>query len=92
MQNFDERVFETLNGSLIEQCRVPGVENAFEENSYCMNLYGDMLDAYQRVVERLGEKDEDEDVEIIINNLLSICEYMCLKMFYYGKTLKNDKE
>ena len=90
MFDFDECVYETLNGNLMGSSAIAGVENAFEENSYCMNLYGDMLDAYHRIVERLGEKDEDADVEIIINNLLKICKYMSLKMFYYGKIFKND--
>ena len=91
MFDFDECVYETLNGNLMGSSAIPGVENAFEENSYCMNLYEDMLDAYHRIVERLGERDEDADVVIIINNLLDICKYMSLKMFNYGRTIKDDK-
>lgn len=85
MDKHVQRVYETLTGNLVEGCCVPGVENAFEENSYCMNLYGEMLNAYSRVLERLGLADEDDDIEIIIiNNLLDISEYLSGKMYHYG--------
>lgn len=84
MEKHVQRVYETLTGNLVEGCCVPGVENAFKEDSYCMNLYGEMLDAYSRVLERLGLVDEDDDIEIIINNLLDISKYLSIKMYHYG--------
>lgn len=84
MDILSKRVYESLNGSLIKECRIPGVENAFENGSFCMNLYSEVLDAYARLSKRFGFIDEDDDIEIIINNLLSISEYLSLKMYYYG--------
>mgnify|MGYP006955466334 FL=1 len=40
-----------------------------------------MLDAYERLRERLGVTDEDEDVEIIIDSLLAIQRKLCREMF-----------
>ena len=40
-----------------------------------------MLDAYARLRDRLGVVDEDSDVEIIIDSLLTIQRELCLKMF-----------
>ena len=84
MDTFRKCVYDTLNGSLIEEYRIPGVENAFEPGSYCEGLYADMLDAYARLSKRFGFIDEDYDIEIIINSLLDIGQYMSLKMFDYG--------
>ena len=63
----------------------PPIPFAFAEGEYCMNEYSDMLDAYERLVERLGQTDDDADVEIIINSLLDTQRALCLKMFEYGR-------
>ena len=41
----------------------------------------EMLDAYERLRDRLGVVDEDEDVEVVIDSLLDIQRQLCLKMF-----------
>lgn len=46
-----------------------------------------MLDAYERLRERLGVGDEDADVEIMIDSLLSIQRELCLQMFDLGGTV-----
>lgn len=74
-----ELVYESLIGELVDP--IENVPNAFEAGSYCEARYQEMLDAYERVRERLGVKDEDEDVEIIINSLLAIQRRLCLEMF-----------
>ena len=44
-----------------------------------------MLKAYARVCDRLGVVDEDEDVEVIIESLLSIQRILCMEMFDLAK-------
>ena len=41
-------------------------------------------DAYQRICERLGVVDEDNDVEDIFYAFSEINKTMCIKMFQYG--------
>ena len=89
-ERFIEDVYNTLQGVLIEGYRVPGVENAFEEGKFCMVEYCRMLDAYERLCDRLGSVDEDEDVDVIIGALLGICRELSFKMFSYG--VKFSKE
>ena len=48
-----------------------------------------MLEAYQRLCERLGVQDEDDDVEIIINSLLNIQRETAYHMYYYGAKFKD---
>ena len=83
-----EDVYYTLCGELCEEHAVPGIENAYAEGSACDVLYNEMSEAYERLRNRLGVIDEDEDVEVIINNLLSIQHILCKKMFLYGKLLR----
>ncbi len=82
--SFSEWVYDTLEGQLVDQCRVPGVENAFEPGKPCLELYGQALDAYWRVCERLGVPFEDDDIEIIFNAFLDISRIMGHKMYDYG--------
>lgn len=74
-----ELVYESLIGQAVDP--IMNVPNAFEPGSYCEVQYQEMLDAYERVLERLGAEDEDVDVEIIINSLLPIQRELCLEMF-----------
>ena len=84
---FDEQVYNTLNGLNLPQWCVPGVVNAFANDQPCMQLYSEARDAYNRLCDRLGVKDEDEDIEIIFNSFLDMNKILCLKMFHYGATL-----
>ena len=90
MENdFAEAVYNTLCGHLIKEAQVPGVESIFEEGMRCEKLYGDMLRAYERLCTRLGVQDEDRDVEIIVNSLLSICQEVGCRMYHYGAKFAN---
>lgn len=80
-----ELVYESLIGELIDP--VEKVPNAFEPGSYCEARYKEMLAAYERLCDRLGVLDEDEDVEIIINSLLSIQRELCLEMFHMASVV-----
>ena len=77
-------VYCTLSGQLTSWNPLPFVENAFHPGNYCITQYENMLDAYERLRQRLGVEDEDEDVEIIIHSLMSIENYLCHRMYDYG--------
>ena len=83
MYSFAEAVYDSMQGELLDP--VPGIENEFEEGKVCLQLYGDMLDAYERICFRLGQENEDSDCEMMINSLLDIQKILCLKMYEYGK-------
>ena len=82
--DFAQQVYDTLCGNLNEEAQVPGVEDLFTEGSACAVAYCRMLDAKERVCERLQQHNEDPDIEIIIDELLRICRIVGLKMFEYG--------
>ena len=86
LDTLEEMVYQTLIGEVSGAFRIPGVENAYAEGSECALLYNEVCDAYDRLRDRLGIRDEDPDVEMILGNLLSIQHTLCLKMFHYGKT------
>ena len=89
MKDLKECMYLTLTGNLIPSCRVPGVEDAFAEGSFCMGLYGEAMNAYESLCKRLGVEDEDEDVETIINNFMDIQWHIGLRMYTYGTIFGN---
>ena len=76
--------YETMACHVVEEYRMSGVEDAFAEGSYCMSRYHVAMDAYDRLRDRLGVVDEDEDVEIILNALEEIQRELCYRMYRYG--------
>lgn len=84
----DERLmhwaYETMACHVIEKYRMPGVEDAFTEGSFCMERYKEALDAYERLCERLGVVDEDKDVEIMIHAFEAVQQELCYRMYHYG--------
>ena len=64
---FEEYIYDSLQGLLINPH--PEVKDLFQEGMPCEQWYAEMLDAYQRLCDRLGVCNEDDDVEIIITNL-----------------------
>ena len=89
-QSFAERVYLTLNGELEEWAQVPGVENLFEEGKYCQLRYEEIYSVCQRLCDRLGAENEDEDVESLINAFMNIQREMCIRMFEYGAKLGGE--
>ena len=85
-------IYFTLIGVMKEEFRVPGVENLFAEGSDCFCWYGEMLDAYAHLCDRLGVEDEDEDVETIISSLMCIEREVGRKMFVYGMKFAPNKQ
>ena len=82
--SFTERVYESMTCELLDGFAVPGVEYAFEEGSYCMDLYSDAYNAYRRLCHRLNSGDEDPDIEIIFRSFLKMQEELCFRMYRYG--------
>lgn len=87
-KSFKEIVFDLMNGYYDLDCYtglVPeGVDNEFESDySLCQLWYENVYQAKNRLCSRLN-KNEDRDVEIIINSLLDMGKYQSLKMFDYG--------
>ena len=80
-----ENVYETLIGSLLEEYGIPGVKNAYADGSLCNGLYQQIYRANCRLCARLGQEENDPDVELIINNFLQINRILCLEMYHYGK-------
>ena len=76
--------YETMACHVIEEYRMPGVEDAFAEGSFCQCRYHDAMDAYDRLRSRLGVQDEDGDVEIIIQAFEDIQKELCCKMYCCG--------
>ena len=84
-QELWEQVYESMACSVVESHRMPGVEDAFSHGSFCMEKYNEMRDAYDRLCDRLGVVDEDDDVECIIQCYMAIQRELCKRMFFYGQ-------
>ena len=79
-----EEIYDTLFGVMEKGAGVPEVENAFQNGMICEQWYREMGEAYQRLCDRLGMEDEDEDLEMIVRSLLAIARELGLQMFEYG--------
>ena len=79
-----EWVYATLTGQTLDEDGVPGVENAYANAMPCQVLYEQVREAYDNLLIRLGEHDEDPDVETIISTMMEIEMYLSGKMFEYG--------
>ena len=84
MQQYDmvTAIYETLLGE--RSIPVIGVENAFSDGSYCETIYTQMRESYARICSRLGNCDEDADLDQIIACMDAICAELCRKMFFLG--------
>ncbi len=84
-------VFDTLRGETLPSASVPNVENLYEEGKPYYKCYDDMLTAYERLRDRLGVIDEDDDVEIMINAFLDMERLIAKNMFFYGAHFALDE-
>ena len=80
-----EQIYGTLLGELLPEYAVPGIEDAFAPGSFCDKKYAEMRDAYQRLCLRLGVREEDPDLEIMVNSLTDIQHHIAGEMFRLGK-------
>ena len=86
-QEFAEWIYDSVMGNLTNEYRCREVEDLFEEGKTCQVLYSQMLDAYWRLCERLGEAEEeaDDDGECMVNSMLAITKIVGIKMFECGQ-------
>ena len=78
--------YYSLQGVLVPGARISWVKDLFTPGSPCDLAYEEMLRAYDRLRNRLGVQDEDEDIEIIINSLMDIQQILASEMFLCGVT------
>ena len=71
-------------GEVTEDGAIVGIENAFAEGSDCAIQYEIMWDAYNRLLDRLGQRGEDPDVEIMRGALSAIQRELCYRIYQYG--------
>lgn len=86
--NFEEYVYESLQGTLKNPH--PEVKSLFEDGMPCERWYAEMLNAHMRICSRLGTKNEDDDVEIIITALQRIQREVAIHMYQYGAKFKGN--
>ena len=79
-----EFIYDSLTGQYIPEAAAKDVEDAFAPGQPCHALYKEASGAYDRLCDRLGVTDEDEDVEIIFNAFLSMSKILGIKMYHYG--------
>ena len=82
-EKFVDVVYDLANGVRVRQADDPLVDNLFADGGECEELYDEVYAANLRLCGRLGE-EEDQDVEILVNSLLKICEKMGKRMYRYG--------
>ena len=83
-EEFICNVYDSLQGLLMDEACVPGVQSVFEEGMPCQEKYTEMLSAYERLCRRLDAENEDRDVETIISSLMEISRILGYEMFRYG--------
>lgn len=69
----------------------PQVENLFAVGLPCERWYGELMEAYRRLCDRLGVVGEDDDVEVIITAQRRIEREVAYHMFRYGAQLERGK-
>ena len=84
-------VLDTLRGNMTLESTIPNVENLYQEGKPYYQCYEDVFHAYERLRDRLGVIDEDEDVEIMINAFLDMETLVAEKMFFYGAHFALDE-
>lgn len=91
MKNYTfEAVYESLTGQALKSCQIPGIENAFAQGAYCAELYEEVYNVNIRLCKRLGNNEEDKDVETIINNMMLIQRELCFQMYCLCANLKTQ--
>ena len=83
-ENKMEWAFQSMACFVKEEFRMPGVENAFAQGTKCAGYYREIWDAYARLRDRLGVKDEDTDIEMMIYAFEEVQQELCYRMYHYG--------
>ncbi len=84
-ESIAQRVYESIMGETAPRIRLDWVEPMFLPGMPLYQAYADMRGAYDHLLERLNEVDEDRDVEQIIDSLLDYGQILAMEMFEYGR-------
>ncbi len=74
-------IYETMLGLREPEACVPGIEDAFKEGSLCASAYDEMRQCYRRLCARLGDSEEDRDLDQMVACLEGIQKELCRRMF-----------
>ncbi len=86
MDVYDE-IYYSLLGELTEEAALPWVPNAFAPSGECAEAYERLLEARNRILERLGV-GEDADLEQMLTEMDAIQRSLCRQVM----GLRNTKE
>ena len=84
MENF-KQIYETMLGLLEPEACVPGIENAFADGSFCADQYEKMCSAYERLCARLNVRDEDQDLNTMVDSMEAIQKELCRRIYLLKK-------
>ena len=87
-----EEIYNSLLGITSEECRLPWVDSIFPPGTECFQAYQTMFDAYQRLLLRLNQEEDDPDLEEMVNSMLDYSRAAGLKMFEYGTIFQKIKD
>ncbi len=77
--DYYDKIYYSLIGELTEEAAFPWVPDAFASGSKCDKAYTRLLDARDRVLEKLGT-DEDPDLEQMLNEMNTIQRTLCRQL------------
>ena len=72
-------------GLLEPEACVPGIENAFADGSFCADQYEKMRSAYERLCARLNVRDEDQDLNTMVDSMEAIQKELCRRFYLLKK-------
>lgn len=86
---FKETIFSIMNGEWevgTEPALEAIVQNEFDfgKDSVCAKQYNRIYNAQLHLAERLGGRDEDEDILTIVEECEIIIQHVCFKAYDYG--------
>lgn len=84
-----ETVYDSLHGFLIPACSLPWVEMVFHPGHPSHDNYEQMLHLKERIAARLGDCEEDRELEAMIDCALAYSKAIALEMFRCGQKYQN---
>ena len=84
-----QTVYDSLHGFLIPACNLPWVEMVFRPGHPSHNYYAQMLTIKRRIAARLGNSEEDRELEALIDCSLAYSKAIALEMFRHGQKYQN---
>ena len=75
--------YESMACFLDKDHRLPGVEDAFAQGTYCESRYQEIWDIYEHLRDRL-EAEEIADMDRMINAFDDLQRELCYRMYRYG--------